>query len=403
MRKLLVNLAVLCFPAAVAWATVPAAAAESPQQDPYQVRIQYGPYVQAVTENSFTVVWKTTCDAVGWLEVAPDDNTAFLNYPRRQYYESHLGMRSIGRWHTVTVTGLEKAASYRYRVLQKGVVENDGNHRVVFGIPYGTNVHRREPYKVTTLNPDKDSVKVWVFQDIHSNDSLFRRSIANIRRANPDFVVINGDMSLDMVDEELLMNGYLQSAVKGFATDIPIYHTRGNHDMRGKLARNFLGYFPTTTGRTYYGFRQGPVYFLMLDSAEDKDDNHIEYFGLADSRNYREQEAEWLRKTIASEEFRSSPVKVAFMHVPPAMIRSHADLHSTELFVPILREAGIDLLICGHYHGHLYTDGKEEGFGFPVLVNSIFRGIHLEADAHHIGIKVVDGSGKVLHTYEYLK
>ncbi|MBR4755533.1 MAG: serine/threonine protein phosphatase, partial [Bacteroidales bacterium] len=37
------------------------------------VRPVCGPYLQNVTQNSFTVIWTTDMDALSWVEVAPDD------------------------------------------------------------------------------------------------------------------------------------------------------------------------------------------------------------------------------------------------------------------------------------------------------------------------------------------
>ena len=45
--------------------------------NPQEIRIDKGPYLQAVGENEFTVCWKTNMPSVGWLEVAPDDGTHF--------------------------------------------------------------------------------------------------------------------------------------------------------------------------------------------------------------------------------------------------------------------------------------------------------------------------------------
>lgn len=41
------------------------------------VKIEMGPYLQAVTETGFTVVWASDTDAVAWVEVAPDDGSDF--------------------------------------------------------------------------------------------------------------------------------------------------------------------------------------------------------------------------------------------------------------------------------------------------------------------------------------
>ena len=79
------------------------------------VHVVSGPYLQAVGEREFTVVWTTNIDAVSWVEIAPDDGTHFYNTERPKYYQVLNGRRPIGKLHVVTVSGLEPATTYRYR------------------------------------------------------------------------------------------------------------------------------------------------------------------------------------------------------------------------------------------------------------------------------------------------
>ena len=88
------------------------------------VHVVSGPYLQAVGEREFTVVWTTNIDAVSWVEIAPDDGTHFYNTERPKYYQVLNGRRPIGKLHVVTVSGLEPATTYRYRVMQNGVRVN---------------------------------------------------------------------------------------------------------------------------------------------------------------------------------------------------------------------------------------------------------------------------------------
>ena len=45
------------------------------------IETETGPYLQAVGEHEFTVVWTTDADAVAWVEVAPDDGSDFYAPP----------------------------------------------------------------------------------------------------------------------------------------------------------------------------------------------------------------------------------------------------------------------------------------------------------------------------------
>lgn len=82
--------------------------------------------------------------------------------------------------------------------------------------------------------------------------------------------------------------GLMSSAVERFASEVPFYMVRGNNEGCGAMASRCLEYFPTATGIPYYTFRQGPVFFVVLDGGEDKPDNDIECFGLNRMDRYRE-------------------------------------------------------------------------------------------------------------------
>ena len=138
------------------------------------VRIAHGPYLQQVTDDGFTVVWTTTMDAASWVEVAPDDGSHFYAAERPKYYDSHIGKRRIGRLHRVRVEGLAPGTTYRYRIMQQGVLCDQGNKRVVLGEGYGSDILKHKPYTATTLDGRKEKTEFWVVNDIHAQDSIFR-------------------------------------------------------------------------------------------------------------------------------------------------------------------------------------------------------------------------------------
>ena len=246
------------------------------------VRIAHGPYLQQVTDDGFTVVWTTTINAASWVEVAPDDGSHFYAAERPKYYDSHIGKRRIGRLHRVRVEGLAPGTTYRYRIMQQGVLCDEGNKRVVLGEGYGSDILKHKPYTATTLDEKKDQTEFWVVNDIHAQDSIFRLLLEGAEKAKPDFVCFNGDMLTSMESEKQLFEGYLNSAAELLTpAGIPIFATRGNHENRGSFSPSFLDYFPTSTGEVYYTFRQGPAYFVVLDCGEDKPDSDIRYYGLS--------------------------------------------------------------------------------------------------------------------------
>ena len=375
-----------------------AAAALAQTAVPPTARIAHGPYLQNVTTDGFTVVWSSTADAAAWVELAPADGSHFYSAERPKYYESHLGLRRIGRLHSVRVSGLAPGTTYRYRIMQQGVAVNEGNKRVILDDGYGSEVFKRKPYTVTTLDPAQEKVGFWVVNDIHSRDSVFRLLIKDAPKAKPDFVCLNGDLASQTENDQTLWNACLASASELLSpAGVPLVVTRGNHENRGAYAGHWSDFFSTPTGETYYTFRCGPAFFIVLDGGEDKPDSDIRYYGLGDWDAYRVQQAEWLKGVVASDEFRAAPVRIVLMHMIPGKKDSwYGEQQIRRLFAPELTGKGIDLMLCGHYHRYEWIDDGSRGVDFPILVNSNNDCLRVSADAKGIDLRVVDTSGAVI-------
>ncbi len=372
--------------------------------DPERIVIDRGPYLQAVGDDEFTVCWRTNMESVGWVEVAPDDGTHFYQTERPKYYDARFGRKKIGKFHTVRITGLEPGKKYRYRVMQKSVLLDEHKTRIIYGEGFGSDILRHQPYKVATLDANKPTVKFAMGNDFHENDALVRKAFANAREKNYDFVVFNGDMTTQIENEDYMFDHYLQSASELFASDIPLYMLRGNHENRGSFAINYMDYFPSLSGAPYYGFRQGPVYFLCLDGGEDKPDNDIRNLDIMVSDQFRADELKWLRGVLDSKEFKEAPVKIVFMHMPPDGTDSGwYGVHELyEKFMPLLNEAGVDLMLSGHYHNYKWVPANTPGFNnsFPILIHDDKVLLEGEATKDVIRLTTYDKDQKVEHQHE---
>lgn len=363
-------------------------------------QLAHGPYLQQVTDDGFTVVWTTTHDAVAWIEIAPDDGSHFYAADRPRYYDAHIGRLRTGRLHRARVEGLEPGTTYRYRIMQQTVVAPDGSEPVL-GAATGTDIYLQPAYTATTLDPRKERTEFWVVNDIHARDSVLRLLLEDAAAEKPDFICFNGDMTSWMISDEQLFEGYLATASELLTpAGIPIFFVRGNHENRGGYAHAFLDYFPTPTGQTYYTFRQGPVFFLVLDGCEDKPDSDFPYGGFMDSDAFRQKEARWLEGVVASEAFRTAPYRIVLEHMLPAGEGSwYGEQQISRLFLPLLRGAGIDLMLSGHYHQYAYIDDGSRGTDFPILVNSNRDKLVVAADKSGIDVRVVDTSGRTIHEH----
>ena len=368
-------------------------------QKPQRAKIVCGPYVQCMTETSFTVIWTTDVDAVAWVEVAPDDGTHFYNKERDKYYDARgNGVFPIGKIHKVVVDGLEPGSTYRYRVMNRGVIAYNGSGNVQYMHGSGTDVYKGEPHKITTFKEDYDTIRFDLYNDIHGKDSLFNRILSGARD-NRDFVFLNGDMTSNISNEELIPKMYLGSAAKSLNGGLPLFASRGNHELRGRDAIKWLNYFQTTTGTPYYSFSIGDFFFVVLDACEDKPDSDIEYSGIVASKPYVERQGRWLKEVIASEECRNAKVRIAFCHVPPESKGWYGAAQMCNILVPPLNEAGFDAMFCGHRWRVAEPDGSISNAGFPVICNANMERMEVTATEDAIEISTFDTDGKNTHNH----
>ncbi len=369
-----------------------------------KVRIVVTPYLLAVTETSFTVSWTTDHPAISWVEIAPDDGTHFYAEERPRYYQSEHGKRSIGTTHRVVIPNLQAGTTYRYRVFSQSAVKSGSSGRVVLGNVASSKVYRREPLRATTFDRSKKRVAFRMVNDIHGRDSIMCALLQGVDRTNTDFVVFNGDMVSTVNSEKQIVDGFLRSAAKQFGAEVPIVYVRGNHENRGSYSYQLMDYFPTTTGRYYYTFQQGPIYGVVLDCGEDKPDSDIEYYGLADYDRYRDEEGAWLKKVVASEAYRTAPLRVVFLHIPPAQDREwHGTREIREKFLSLLQGSGVDLMLCGHLHKFSYTPAGKSHYDFPILINSNSHAVQVVAEENRLRVSVVDTAGRKVAEYDLKK
>ena len=90
--------------------------------------------------------------------------------------------------------------------------------------------------------------------------------------------------------------------------------------MRGNFAEKFAEYTPNANGNTYYTFRLGNIWGVLLDCGEDKPDDHPEYGNTLCCRVMRDEETRYIKNLMkhAKEEFAAEGVqkKLIIAHYP---------------------------------------------------------------------------------------
>ena len=129
-----------------------------------------------------------------------------------------------------------------------------------------------------------------------------------------DLLILNGDIPNHSGDIKLFtaIHEIAAGITKG---EIPVVFSRGNHDMRGIFAEKLEEHVPTDLGRSYFTFRLGRLWGLVLDSGEDKPDGGIEYGHTICCEDFRRRETEFLKNLTLPKD---RPL-IAISHICPVM------------------------------------------------------------------------------------
>ncbi len=363
------------------------------------IAITNGPYIQRMGEHEATIIWTTNKDAVSWLELAPAGNDSFYAEERAKFYESSHGSRIIGKLHRITVKGLTPGTEYRYRVFSKEVADY-ASHRILYGNIASTDVYSKKPFSFVTLDKAKPQISFKVVNDIHNKNSNLEAMLKDVDRKNTDLVIFNGDMVSNVQEYQSIFTGFMDTVVRLFAAEVPVFYARGNHESRGKDRALFYDFFPSNNGKFYYAFSHGPVFFLVLDGGEDKPDSDIEYSELAHFDSYRTEESEWIKDVINQPEFKSAKFRVVIMHIPPTGSTWHGTQDIAEKFLPLLNNANIDVMFSGHTHSYKYLKkGDDSSLNFPLLINDDETYLDVKVDVEAINVEQKDMFGKVVNRH----
>jgi predicted phosphodiesterase len=358
-----------------------------------RIAIKHGPYLQNLKETEVTIVWLASKPSIGWVELAPDDNSHFYERERPKYFHVINGVKNTSLVHTVKITGLTPGTKYRYRVYSQEVLEHR-SWEIIYGRVAASNY---TALNFTTSDRSKPETSFIMINDIHGRAEDIPPMLKAADYESADMVFFNGDMLSHLLNESGLFTGFMDTSIYMFAQNIPMYYARGNHETRGPFATFFQHYFSPKEPHLYFLIRQGPVCFIVLDTGEDKPDSDIEYSGITDYDNYRTEQAKWLAEAVKSKDFTDAKFKVVIAHKPPVAERPlwHGQKEVLEKFVPILNEAGVDVMLSGHLHRHVHHQ-PDSRIKFPILVNTHKTVVMGATKGNQLELIMKDLDGKVV-------
>lgn len=361
-----------------------------------RIAIQHGPYLQNLKETEVTIVWKANKPSIGWVELAPDDESTYYACERPKYFDTTNGVKNTSLVHVAKITGLTPGTTYRYRVYAQEVLDHEWVE-ITYGKTAATDVYGAKPLTFTTNDRNKPETSFLMINDIHGRTADIPQLLEAGGYKSADLVIFNGDMLSQLKDEESLFTGFMDISVQLFAKEKPMYYARGNHETRGLFATSFQHYFSPKEPHLYFLLRQGPVCFIFLDTGEDKPDSDIEYSGITDYDRYRTEQAQWLAEAVQSADFTQAKFKVVIAHMPPLPGKRlwHGQLEVLEKFVPVLNQAGADVMLCGHLHRY-FNNPPTGAVRFPVIDNAHNTVLTGTTKGNELLLEVKDLQGKTL-------
>lgn len=288
--------------------------------------------------DTYSVVWSTSDRATGYIEYT-------YNNEAYKIYDSQSGnIRSDSKIHTVSVPR-EHLDGNEYTV---------GSQRVREHLGYGADLGKSLTSKSYTLRAytQGSDFCALAFSDWHDQEG---RAIAtaNAMQRQPDIFFIMGD-PVNMLNRiEDIEEAVLFAAGEITRSSCPAVYVRGNHETRGEYASHLIEHIGLSS--FYYTFSWGPLSAIVLDTAEDKPDDHPEYGGLAAFEPYENEQSEWLKNVSFDE---NAQYRLVLAHIPEL----------PEIWNESIDTLGTDIMISGHKHVSEIIGANAER-NYPLIID----------------------------------
>lgn len=290
--------------------------------------------------NNYSIYVQVTESSVMWIRIGDEC-----------FYDHSNGvLRSSENIHKITVPAKKLNSTGKYTVCYRKMIERKPYFSVTGDV-------EEETFSFYPINSDK--FNLYQVADSHGmvSGAITSAKIFEQKYGRIDLLVLNGDV-IDHSGDVENFNAIYDICAGITHGEAPIVFSRGNHDTRGIYAEKFEDYTPTLNGKSYFSFRIGNLWGLVLDCGEDKADSHEEYGNTNCHEAFRKEETKYLESLVKNKntEYGEEGVKkkLIFAHVPftrrfSAPFNIEEDTYA--YWAKILRdEVKPDLMLCGHTH-----------------------------------------------------
>lgn len=343
--------------------SAPASEATAPLRD--------SPAVYAPTPDGAVIVWAAAPRSTGWIEYGESGSSAPAQVARGDGFGFLPFDQPVLR---VRLSGLRPGRDYWFRTRTRPAVLRGYD-------PDRVEVTTSKTYRLRLPDPAASEARFCVWNDTHDRGPTLAR-LAELTQAEPaDFLLWNGDISNDIRDPAVVAGLFVQpTGDVNLAEGPPILLARGNHDVRGAYASRVTDCVGFPGDRPFYSLRVGPVAAVVLDTGEDKPDNHPLFFGLVDFEPLIQAQTRWLETELRQPHLRDAPYRLVFCHIPLRWRDETQPVYDPagrgydrfsrrgrEAWQAALVRWGAQMVISGHTHAWAHLPATDE-FPFAQLV-----------------------------------
>jgi endonuclease/exonuclease/phosphatase family metal-dependent hydrolase/predicted phosphodiesterase len=315
------------------------------------------PYLQNPVGNGITVSWLTNVAVQSWVEYG-------LNGKPDQRKENYVDGQMIcnDKHHKIRLTDLQPGATYSYRVCSREITLYEA-YKKEFG-----ETACSEVYTFTVPSPTDNDFTAVIFNDLHKRKDIVDMFARQLEAIDYDFVFFNGDCVDDPKNEKEAVSFLSYMNEKVGAEKVPVFYTRGNHEIRNAYSIKLRELFDYVGDKPYGAFNWGDTRIVVLDCGEDKPDTTWVYYGLNDFDGFRKDQVDFLKKELNSKDFKKAAKKVLIHHIPVYGMREGGFNPCFDLWNGLLYKAPFDICLNGHTHRFTYHPKGTAGNNFPVVI-----------------------------------
>ena len=315
------------------------------------------PYLQLATPTSMNVMFQTNSVCHCWIEYGTDTQHT---QRARTILDGQEVCYDIEN--NIKLDNLKPGTRYYYRVCAMEIL-----YKGAYSNHFGADTLRTPFYSFRSPALKDEDFTCLVFNDLHEHGETLAHLKSLCKDIDYDFVIFNGDWLSEPRNREHAISMIHSLADEVNGAEKPVIFLRGNHEIRNFYSAGMhhqIGYY---NDKTYSAFTRGNTRFMLLDLGEDKPDSTPVYGGLNDFTQLRNDQVEFIKKELASREFKAARNHVLISHIP---VFGNTDKYRpcTELWGPMLSRAPFDVALAAHTHNAKFYPKGVDGCRYPVYV-----------------------------------